>query len=129
MVRYNLILVILSVGLIACGDGKEAARKIDALQRNVEDLISSNDTLKNLSTEDASTELKKLRQFEYRIFSLPAGVNDDQIEAALNLHGKNFWECFDVERVSKEEGVELRFFCKRKPETLLRYLPQTLLGR
>ena len=78
-------------------------------------------------------ELKKLHQIEYKVFTLPIDNSLAKLEGVLSRMGKEKWDCYHIERVSvirEERKVgRLLFFCKRKYDTLLRYVPQSLLGR
>ncbi|MCB0322167.1 MAG: hypothetical protein KDD69_01305 [Bdellovibrionales bacterium] len=76
-------------------------------------------------------ELKKLHQLEYQVFRLPLDSAPERIEGALDELGKNRWDCFHVQaaRPTKEEPQpSLTFFCKRPSETMLRYVPRSLVG-
>ncbi|MCC6954952.1 MAG: hypothetical protein IT290_12615 [Deltaproteobacteria bacterium] len=74
-------------------------------------------------------ELKKLGQFEYRVVTLADGLSEEVLERDLNTLGKEGWECFSTQEVERNGGPALRFFCKKRPFTPLRFVPQTLLGR
>jgi hypothetical protein len=78
-------------------------------------------------------EIEKLQQREYTVIRLPIDTSTEKIEGTLNEFGKNRWDCFHIEKVppsSREEKVgSFLFFCKRMPETPLRYVPQSLIGR
>lgn len=82
-------------------------------------------------TAASGQELEKLYQFEYTVFRLPVESSPTKLEGLLNELGKKRWECFQVEKVfSKEENSEMFvIFCRRNPDTPLRYLPRTLVGR
>ncbi|MCB0346040.1 MAG: hypothetical protein KDD66_13045 [Bdellovibrionales bacterium] len=73
-------------------------------------------------------EVKKLRQFEYRVFRLPLNSEPSHIESQLNALGKERWNCYHVERVKGEQDFELEFFCKRMPATPLMYMPKGFIG-
>ncbi|HQH27138.1 MAG TPA: hypothetical protein PLP17_07055, partial [Oligoflexia bacterium] len=63
---------------------------------------------------------------------LPLDGTPEKIEGTLNEFGKNRWDCFDVEKAAptaEEPAGSLVVFCKRMPETPLRYVPQSLIGR
>jgi hypothetical protein len=78
-------------------------------------------------------EIEKLQQREYTVIRLPFDTPMEKIEGTLNEFGKNRWDCFHIEKVppsNREEKVgSFLFFCKRMPETPLRYVPQSILGR
>jgi hypothetical protein len=78
-------------------------------------------------------ELKKLHQFEYQVIHMPASTSAVAIEGTLNKLGEERWNCFHVEKLvtAVEERREMKYviFCKRPPETPLRFVPRTLIGR
>jgi len=79
-------------------------------------------------------EVKKLSKWEYEVFSIAIEDSPKKMEAALDEIGEERWECFHTEKIfttsaSGKRVGKLFFFCKRKPETLLKYIPKTLLGR
>lgn len=101
--------------------------------RNLGDQINSLTTTAKevFSSSDISVdELKKLRQLEYAIFSFPSSDSNEQIAKFLSGKGLDRWDCFHVEKQrTKENEIELAFYCKRPVETPLRYLPNTVIGR
>lgn len=148
-----LIVLSLCFFTFACGTGEQSAHErvaasatpvtqlppgdknstIDALHERMKHLIDSPDTslqeLANRSQETASGELSKLRQFEYRVVTFPLDAADASIEAKLNALGQEFWECFDTERTEISGDGAIRVFCRRRPDTPLRFVPSTILGR
>lgn len=79
-------------------------------------------------------EVKKLSKWEYQVFSVKIEDSPSKMQSALNDIGEKRWECFHTEKIftkgSNGERVgKLFFFCKRKPDTLLKYIPKSLLGR
>lgn len=85
--------------------------------------------LKKLSPDEAGREFRKLRQFEYRVFTMSADSSADALAARLNAEGQDFWECFHIERQRKEEQENFLVFCRRRPDTPLKFVPQTILSR
>lgn len=123
---FFLFILLLVLACTGCerSTQEELQKKI---LRTVEDL-------KNQSGEPLK-EVEKLHQLEYHVASFPADSSARDLEAAMMSLGKNRWDCFHVERslekTRAEEKPELRLlvFCKRLPDTLLRYVPRHLIGR
>lgn len=67
-----------------------------------------------------SDEIEKLFVFEYTVVDLPAAATSREMEVKLTQLGADRWECFHIER----SGDVIRFFCKRRPKTYLRYIPR-----
>lgn len=82
----------------------------------VREMSPSADELKGMTTD----EVNKLFAFEYRVQELPVTSTASEIERAIAALGDERWECFDVE--SRKET--LLIFCKRRPQTYLRYIPR-----
>lgn len=82
----------------------------------VRELSPRADELKGMTTD----EVNKLFAFEYRVQELPVTSTASEIEQAIAALGNERWECFDVE--SRKET--LLIFCKRRPQTYLRYIPR-----
>lgn len=85
-------------------------------------------------SEPSLREVEKLHQLDYTVVSFPLDSSAQSIEQSLDELGRNRWDCFHVERtvkVTREEKREtqLLVFCKRLPETYLRYIPKNFLGR
>lgn len=99
--------------------------------RQLENQLSKGFTKLFHKKNGAGEEIEKLYQFEYTVFKMPAQSTSSQIEGMLNEMGRKRWDCFHVERsVGRESTDETwMFFCKRNPETPLRYVPKTLIGR
>ncbi len=79
-------------------------------------------------------ELQKLHQFEYQIVRLSVDSSPKAMEGALDQLGKQRWDCFHVEKQTLLDSEQKKrrvftFFCKRKGETPLRYVPRSILGR
>lgn len=117
-------------------DKKDAEQQISSAQKTLNDALDKStqkfNELSSLSTEDATTELKKLRQLEYSVSEFPLTSSREELEKFLKIKGEEFWDCFSVEMVPEfkvGEGAHLRIICKRRPQTMLQYVPQQLLGR
>lgn len=79
-------------------------------------------------------ELKKLHQFEYQVIRMSRDSSPKAIEGALDELGKQRWDCFHIEKqtLRDAEGQKRKvftFFCKRRIETPLQYVPRSILGR
>jgi hypothetical protein len=82
------------------------------------------------TSDDAIQELNKLKQYEYKVLEYPLDRSQAQIELELNALGKESWDCFGSERVlSTDQKPTLLVFCKRRPDTPLRFVPNSVLGR
>lgn len=117
--------IIFLLGLNACDRqstrSKELEEQFDRLSKTV------GDTLKQSST-DSLTELKKLRQLEYKVVRFKTNTSDSSLQDALSKLGAERWDCFHVEKSTTEDGDEYRIFCKRAPETPLMYVPRGLIN-
>lgn len=111
-------------------------REMKALfQQTVEEVLTvSGSKLEELKgaydPQDPLKELKKLRQLEYKVATLP--LDPQKIEAELLALGRQGWDCFHVERSPTENqsvNKKLLVFCKRRVETPLSYIPANVLGR
>lgn len=69
-------------------------------------------------SEVATAEWNKLFGIEYKVEHFAAGAAVKDIETVLQGLGKDRWDCFQLER----RGDELLAFCKRIPQSYLRYL-------
>lgn len=134
--RPACIFAALCAALLGCDSKSKTAEiqnQLANLTKSVSDLVGDSST-----TKDAMEEFKKLQQFEYKLQSFPADTMPIELEAALNRLGKERWECFHVEKrmsvESKEPDVaraarpEIVLFCKRRPETPLRFIPRGLIS-
>ena len=70
--------------------------------------------------ESASREMEKLFVFEYHVEDIARDNSAKEMEARLARLGRDRWECYHVEPIDKS----LRFFCKRRPKTYLKYIPK-----
>lgn len=103
---------------------KEMSQQI---QKTIESTIS--EITKNPS--QPIDELKKLSQREYKVITFPLEEDPEQIESALNVLGTDRWECgTGIARPrSAPQKPEILYTCKRTPETVLRFVPQSIIGR
>lgn len=122
---YTLLTCLVLMLCLGC----EARSKQD-VRRQLDQVIAE---LKNQG--DASIkEVDKLHQLEYTVLSLPADGSAQLIEGALDELGRKRWDCFHVEKSTQvnRKGIhsaKLLVFCKRLPETFLRYIPKNFIGR
>jgi hypothetical protein len=114
---FPIFLSLTFLAFSACNNSNnETEEQISELKSIASDLISK--------PEITIEEVNKLRQFEYKIVKFPSGSTSEEIHNQLNELGKEFWDCFAVE---KSEENDLFIFCKKKPETPLRYVPKGIL--
>ena len=105
--------------LLSTGCEKESAESFDKLFSKTLEQVG------NLNPDDASKEFKKLSQFEYRVISFKKEIAIAELEIQLRAFGANGFDCADpIQRLE-----DLILICKRRPESLLRYIPQTFVGR
>lgn len=130
---FQLLSIALCLGIIATSAGCE---KKD--QKELQDQIVKTVTDLKSQAPDPIKEVEKLHQLEYEVVSFPLNTPPAALDAALDEMGKNRWDCFHIERgaqLREEEGqddkreVYLMVFCKRLPDTLLRYVPRNIIGR
>lgn len=130
----NIYLSLLLFGLFACdsssGQNTPSKGSADFIQEQVTKAVQDYIMQPGRSVD----EVKKLHQLEYNVFTLALEDSAARYEGVLDELGKNRWDCFHVEKVftNNEKGDrvgKLLFFCKRSPDTLLRFVPKSLLGR
>ena len=135
--RLTLILAAVFAALMGCDSKSKTAEiqnQLANLTKSVSDLVGDSST-----TKDAMEEFRKLQQYEYKLQSFPADTMPIELEAALNRLGKERWECFHVEKRMAAESkeptetarplrTEIVLFCKRRPETPLRFIPRGIIS-
>ena len=112
-------------GCDKAADTKELQRQVGDLTKTVTDYVGEAET-----TKEAMTEISKLQQYEYKILTVPADTTPVALQSSLNELGRERWDCFHVEkRLNPAEPAksELAMFCKRRPETPLRFIPRNLI--
>lgn len=124
-------LLLLLLGFSGCET--EQAKRIDELQKQVRDLTrelgqTASKQAEKIDIQQTLDEVKKIHQFEYGVFSFPAELSDEKLGEELGKLGKDRWDCFAEERFAQESLTRVRVFCKRHPESVLRYIPQSLAG-
>ena len=82
------------------------------------------EVLKDSKETLPAQEIKKLQQFEYKVVELPIETNSTGIESSLNTLGRERWDCSYLKQ-SQTSSESLRFLCKRRPFTPLRFIPRT----
>ena len=122
---FIVFLITLSTCLLAC-----EARTKNEVKKQI------NDAIKGIKSQGgiSISEVDKLYQLEYTVVSFPLTSSAQRLEGALDELGKKRWDCFHVERSLKEnaqgeKSAALLVFCKRLPETFLRYVPKQFIGR
>lgn len=120
-----LILTLSLLFLLSCQETAEKnmqdlGRHVKQLRDKAGEKIDQLSSSKEQVSEMTSEEFEKLSIFEYKIEELPLKSETAEIEQLLSNLGKQRWECFDVLQTEKT----LRIFCKRRPETYLRYIPR-----
>jgi hypothetical protein len=119
-------LMLLVTALSACNSDVDTQR-LEQLSKDLKDTLSSTKDkvvelspstgdIKNLTTD----EFKKLATFEYKVTEVPRVASALELEAQLALLGADRWECFQIDPAE----THYRIFCRRRPETYLRYLPR-----
>ncbi|MDZ4785729.1 MAG: hypothetical protein SGJ02_06610 [bacterium] len=78
------------------------------------DLKQNNKAIESI----AKNEVDKVFNVEYNVLEIDDLGDTAHINSALNKAGLDRWECFGFEHV----GNKYRFFCKRKPQSVLRFL-------
>ena len=125
---FGAFLTSLSTGC-AGPDNEQTAKAVDKLSERLQMLLSEGDktldAVTSLSSDQALGEFKKLKQFEYRIVSLPLSLSSEAQEQQLNQLGAEGWECFSV----VPGTTEFRVYCRKRPDTPLRFVPNSVLGR
>ncbi len=105
---------------------KDISEETEEIANAVSDKIG--EILKGSTDSLPAKEVKKLSQFEYKVFEMPVDSANEDFQDELNSLGQERWDCFDVKPlVSDEEGSSsFLFFCKRRPFTPLKFVPAGL---
>ena len=120
-----LIILTLLLPLASCNKDQEEMGR--ALEKKLKSTI--NDLSKNPS--QPIEEIKKLHQVEYKTIVFPIDEDAAEIDRRLNELGQDRWQCFSsfVRPMATSSGPEIVVLCKRTPETVLRFVPNSILGR
>ena len=121
---YGKILLCGLVFLIGCD-----SKSNDSLQKLYDDTVEASDKaldkVSSVNSEEAKKEFRKLGQFEYQVLSFKKDIPAAELEGRLGVYGLQGFDC-QSPLIRNEELIVL---CKRRPESFLRYIPQTIVGR
>ena len=151
--RIAALFLIGLIGAILSGCDFDSSSESISTEKLREQLSSKWDKLVE-NPEVSVKEFKKLKQLEYKVVSVPERSSNASIETLLSSLGQERWDCrpggLIADRLrgapgrasgrqgdsSKERAAgpgtgdaEMIFVCKRTPDTILRYLPSSILGR
>ncbi len=70
-----------------------------------------------------SEEAIKLQALEYKVAEYALSLPAEDLQIELNTLGRDRWDCAEPIIVNAEQ---LRFICKRRSKSYLRFLPQVL---
>lgn len=101
------------VFLMSCDSAQKA-------WEGTQDKLDQISPLKDETQKLAKEELNKLFSLEYKVVEVSSKLTADNLQIMLSELGQQRWDCFNV--IHREEGIWI--FCKRKPETYLRYIPR-----
>ncbi len=125
-IKQKLFFLTFILSVSSC-DGTKSGE----FQKTFEDKLQSalNDITK--SSAPSLEEVEKLSQVEYHVEVFPLESDSSRIKTTLNTLGKDRWDCFSsLARPGTEpKKPEMVVLCKRMPETVLRYVPRSLIGR
>lgn len=123
--KFIFSLLFLSFVLVSCDQNQES------LKKNIEEKINSTIDEFSKSSPQAIEEVKKLSQLEYHMEVFPLEVEPLIVERKLFELGKERWDCFSSfgRPRSGANSPEMVVLCKRMPETMLRYVPRSFMGR
>ena len=107
------------VSLPACRPSDENS-VINDFKSTIADLSSKLDQRRQEVQNSSAAELHKLHSLEYKLVEIDAAASSSDIEQRLVELGSERWDCFHVQPLDKT----LRVFCKRSPETFLKYIPR-----
>lgn len=118
-------LLLCLVFLFGCeqgADNPELQRLTKELDKTLQEAHQFFEGATSTGNELATKEVEKLFTFEYRVEELNNTLSPEEMQEKLQELGQDRWECFHAEPQAKS----LRFFCKRRPKTYLRYIPKLL---
>ncbi len=112
--------------MIFCSCDKNSSESLDSvISKTLEVSDSALQQVGNLNSEDAKKEFKKLNQWEYQVLSFKKEILATELEGKLMVYGTQGYDC----GTPLIRGEELIIVCKRRPESLLRYVPQGFIGK
>lgn len=102
---------------------KDISEETEEIAKAVSDKVG--EILKDSTDSLPAKEVKKLSQFEYKVFEMPVDSANEDFQDELNSLGEERWDCFDVKPITSEEegNSSFLFFCKRRPFTPLKFVP------
>lgn len=112
---------------------KKISESTDIITKSLEQKITD-------LAEDPSQpieEVKKLSQLEYKVKIFPIETSAEEMEEELTNLGKERWDCSSIfptprppdPKTNASSKPEILAVCKRTPETVLRFIPRSILGR
>jgi hypothetical protein len=119
----NLLLCLLATLAIGCQsrEGRDSEGILGQLERllrhtteRVQGMTPSTDEV----TAAAQKEFSNLFILEYRVVEVDNGASPEKLQEMLTQLGKDRWECFNI----LERGASYMIPCRRRPESLLRYV-------
>jgi hypothetical protein len=103
----------------------------EEIAKNIEQKIKStvDDLAKNPS--QPIDEVKKLSKQEYKTLAFPLEEDTEVIDKVLNQLGEDRWQCYSAFARPRTAPIkpEMLILCRRTPETVLRFIPNSILGR
>jgi hypothetical protein len=120
------IALLLLANLLVAGCENNASESIDNLvSKTLKVSDAALEQVGSLNPEDAKDEFKKLNQYEYKVASFKKDISVHELEGSLSVYGSKGYDCSGP--IARAEEIIL--ICKRRPESLLRYIPQSFVGR
>lgn len=131
--KTNIFFILLFLSVIGCEkiekhkDEIKLSERLEKIETQARNFIEEQRPPVDKSIE----EVNKLHQWEYRAVEISDSSSAEEIEGALQALGKERFECFSIVQVQGVGGRagKLLATCKRAPETLLRYVPRSIIGR
>ncbi len=117
-----LLCLILLAGCEQGANNPDLQRLTKELDQTLQEAHQFFEGATSTGNELATKEVEKLFTFEYRVEELDSSLSPEEMQEQLQALGQERWECFHAEPQAKS----LRFFCKRRPKTYLRYIPKLL---
>ena len=121
--KLHIVSLIFTIILSSC-DGSTPSIPA-SLEKKFDETVSELTKNKNVPID----EYKRLSQIEYKMLTFPIEVPPSEVESVTNKLGEDRWDCFSsfARPRTAPQSAELVIFCKRMPETLLRYIPKGFL--
>jgi len=116
--------VIFCLAISGC-DSKDSQRLGEFVTKTVDASDAAIEQLGNLDSDQAKKEFKKLTQYEYQVKTFRVDIPAAELQGALSVMGHDGWDCGSP--LLRKEDILLT--CKKRPESLLRYVPQSLLSK